>query len=282
MRSPPRSRSIQGVIRRWLLGVLIACTGWLTACSPFGDVNMSTSDLDRRMAVPVRSNAVSYVRSGSPTSPRVIYVHGTPGDAGAFAEFVRNPIGNVESVSVDRPGFGETGGDALTSFEDQAATLEPLLVERDGLWPVLVGHSLGGPIVARMAADYPDRVSAIVIIAGSFDPALEGPRWFNYAGALLAPVLPDMLNVSNAEIFDACEQTRELASVLDRVRCPVSIVHGTEDGLVPFANVDYMKRAFTGAPSVDIVTVQEAGHFLPWSHESVVREVVGRVVTSIE
>ncbi len=230
------------------------------------------------MTTAVRGNAVSYVRSGSGDHPRLIYVHGTPGDAGAFAEFVRNPIDGVESISVDRPGFGKTGGPALTAFADQAASLEPLLVEREGTWPVLVGHSLGGPIIARIAADHPERVSAIVIIAGSLDPNLEGPRWFNYVGVVLSPVLPRMLRVSNAEIFAAREQTEQLDAVLARVRCPVVIVHGTKDGLVPYANVEYMQAAFTGSPSIETVKVEGADHFLLWSRQEIIREAVGRAL----
>ncbi|MEO1279035.1 MAG: alpha/beta hydrolase [Planctomycetota bacterium] len=239
---------------------------------------MSTRDLDRRMTTAVRGNAVSYVRSGNKDDPRVIYVHGTPGDAGAFAEFVRTPIEGVESISVDRPGFGQTGGPALPSFADQAAAIEPLLVEREGRWPVLVGHSLGGPIVARLAADHPDRVSAIVITAGSLDPELENPRWFNYVAIGLYPIIPRMFRVSNAEIFAAREETKELALVLDQVQCPVYIVHGTKDNLVPYANVAYMERSFTNAASVDVVTVDKVGHFILWSHEELVRETIERAI----
>lgn len=230
------------------------------------------------MTTAVHGNAVSYVRSGSEADPRLIYVHGTPGDASAFAEFVRNPIDGVESISVDRPGFGRTGGPALTSFADQAAALEPLLVEREGTWPVLVGHSLGGPIIARMAADHPERVAAIVIIAGSLDPDLEGPRWFNYVGVALSPILPRMFRVSNAEIFAAREQTERLDAVLARVRCPVIIVHGTKDGLVPFANVEYMQTTFTGASSIETIKVDGADHFLLWSRQEIIRHAVGRAL----
>lgn len=241
---------------------------------------MATADLDRTMTDPVSGNALSYVYSGDTKAPRVIYIHGTPGDAGAFAMYIRDGIEGVESISIDRPGFGQTGGRAVRSFEAQAAAFEPLLIERVGQWPVLVGHSLGGPIVARAAADYPERVGAIVIIAGSLDPGLEHPRWFNYVGAMLNPVLPSALAISNAEIFAAPEQTKLLANVLDKVRCPVVIVHGTEDGLVPYANVEYMQRAFTNAASVEVITIEGGSHFIPWKDPGVVRDAVVRSLNS--
>ena len=273
-----RLNARSGVVRSYRLLPWLALLPSLAGCSPFGNANLSTADLERAISRPVSGNAVSYVHSGDASAPRVIYVHGTPGDAGMFAMYIRDNIEGVESISIDRPGFGQTGGPAVRSFEDQAAAFEPLLVERDGRWPVLVGHSLGGPIVARAAADYADRVGAIVIIAGSLDPGLERPRWFNHAGALLYPVLLNPLAVSNAEIFAAPEQTKLLARVLDRIRCPVVIVHGTEDGLVPYANVEYMERAFTNAASVEVITIEGGNHFLPWNQQQVVRDAVLRAI----
>lgn len=273
------SRSIR-TVGPVLLAAWLATFLSLAACSPFGNANMATADLKRAIAPPAGGNAVSYVHGGDATAPRVIYVHGTPGDAGAFAMYIRDSIEGVESISIDRPGFGQTGGRAVRSFEAQAAAFEPLLIERDGQWPVLVGHSLGGPIVARAAADYPERVRAIVIIAGSLDPGLEHPRWFNYVGAMLNPVLPSVLAISNAEIFAAPEQTRLLAGVLDKVRCPVVIVHGTKDGLVPYANVAFMQRALTNAASVEVITIEGGSHFIPWKDPGVVRDAVVRSLNS--
>ncbi len=277
----PRQRALLRV-GVWAKGGIVAAFPVLcvSGCSPFGDVNMSTRDLDRRMTTATRGNAVSYVRSGSEDDQRIIYVHGTPGDAGAFAEFVRIPIGGVESISVDRPGFGQTGGPPLTSFQGQAQALEPLLVEREGRWPVLVGHSLGGPIVARKAAGYTARVAAIVITAGSLDPDLENPRWFNYVAVGLGPILPRMFRVSNAEIFAAREETEALDAILDRVSCPVFIVHGTRDRLVPYANVAYMERSFTNASAIETITVENADHFLLWTQAEVVRSAVMKALAS--
>jgi len=224
-----------------------------------------------------RSYEITGYSAGDPDAPRLIYVHGTPGRAADFARFIRDPIPGYESIAIDRPGFGETRPRlAVTSFEEQARAIEPLLVERDGKFPILVGHSLGGPIIARAAADFPDRVGGIVILAGSLSPELESPRWYNYAANLwiVSVFLGTDLRISNREIMAGAAQTRELDGVLGRVRCPVVIVHGTEDGLVPFENVDYMLSHFTSSPSVRSVVVEGEGHFLPWTQESLVRETI--------
>lgn len=206
---------------------------------------------------------LSCYSTNRPDLPRVIFIHGTPGHAGVFAEYLLEPIPGFEVVAVDRLGFGRSSpGDPVVSFGVQAQAIALLLEQRQGQWPIVVGHSLGGPIAARVAADYPDRVRALVILAGSLDPELEAPSWYNEATML--PVIdlkmPTAYDVSNAEIAGAREQTRLLADVLDRIRCPVEVVHGTADTLVPVANTDYIRRSMVNSPRVHITIIDGEGH----------------------
>src|SRR3546814_16092495 len=53
----------------------------------------------------------------------------------------------------------------------------PLLLG-NGAPAIVVGHSLGGPIAAKLAMDYPDRVRGLLLLAPSVAPALEAPRWY--------------------------------------------------------------------------------------------------------
>lgn len=221
---------------------------------------------------------LSYLRAGPADAPRLIFVHGTPGDASNYLAYLADPPENTEVISVDRPGFGQSPAndpEALT-FAGQADALAELLVERDGRWPVLVGHSLGGPIVCRVAADRPAQVGGLVVLAGSVSPALEYPRWYNWAGALppMRWLLPASLKRANDEVFAAKTQTRALAEVLPRVSCRVVVVQGTEDELVPAGNADYLLDHLPNAASVRGYWLRGAGHFLPWEHETMVRQAV--------
>ncbi len=223
--------------------------------------------------------ALSYLVGGDSTKPRVIYIHGTPGDATGFADFVVNPVLGYQAISVDRLGFGKSGpkgGGGVSSFAMQADAIAPLLVQRDGRWPVIVGHSLGGPIAAWMAGAYPDKVSGLVIVAGSLDPDQEKPglaqevattdlaRWF----------MPRALDNSMGELDAAKAQTKLLAPLLEKITCPVIIIHGTTDELVPYDNVKYIQKMLTHAASVQLVTIQKQGHFIPWERPDTIREAV--------
>lgn len=225
--------------------------------------------------------SLSYLHAGDPNDPRIIYIHGTPGSAGAWADFLTNPVPGFESIAVDRLGFGQSKDargrrSGVDSFEEQAEAISPLLVERGGQWPILVGHSLGGPIAARLAALYPARVRGLIIVAGSLDPARESPG----LGQQIATTdfvrffLPQTLDNSMGELAAAKKQTELLAPELCKITCPVIVIHGTKDELVPYANAAYAQRMLTNAKSVSIVTLEEQGHFVPWERPEVIRAAI--------
>jgi pimeloyl-ACP methyl ester carboxylesterase len=227
---------------------------------------------------------LSYLHAGDPTKPRIIYIHGTPGSADGWADFLVNPVPGFEAVAVDRLGFGQSGArvGGVDSFEKQAAAIAPLLVERDGKWPILIGHSLGGPIASRLAVMHPDKVGGLIIVAGSLDPAEEKPGLAQSIGTtgFARFFMPQVIDNSMGELDAAEAQTKLLASELSKVTCPVVIIHGTVDELVPFANVAYMERMFTGASSVCTVRLEKQGHFIPWERPEAIRDAVERFGSS--
>lgn len=240
--------------------------------------------------------ALSYLVAGDPNLPRVIYIHGTPGSADGWADFLVDPVPGFEAVAVDRLGFGQSGGrdGGVDSFEQQARAIAPLLVERDATdqvvgsgsesvhakrWPILVGHSLGGPIAARLAAMHPDRVSGLIIVAGSLDPALEDPglaQWLA-TSAVVRFLLPQVLDNSMGELDAAKRETELLAPELSNITCPVIVIHGTADELVPYENVAYIQKMLVNAKSVRVVRLEGQGHFVPWERAGEIRRAVGEI-----
>ena len=65
-----------------------------------------------------------------------------------------------------------------------------------------------------------------------------------------------------------------LEPLLKHIEAPVIIVHGTQDDLVPFANVAYLQEKLSKARCVKTVTLENQNHFLPWNSETRVREAI--------
>lgn len=254
-----------------LIGLALALgSGRLSACAlvpgpPGPESSRSQGQALEQVTFDSGTRRIAALHGGEPGARRMIFVHGSPGDAETWLDYLIAPPGKAETIAFDRPGFGNSRPLAVqTRLIDQASVLEPLLVARDGRWPILVGHSLGGPIALRAAADYPERVGGVVVIAGAVDPGLERLRWYNYLAKGLAWIIPGPLRRSNDEMWGLSSELQQLEVALANVRCPVWILHGTNDNLVPVANVDFLQRSLADTRT----TVMEgAGHFLIWQDE---------------
>jgi pimeloyl-ACP methyl ester carboxylesterase len=227
-----------------------------------------------------RSSAgrLSYLAAGDHDAPRIIFIHGSPGKAAAYVDYLQDPrLARFEAIAVDRLGYGESSASGpVMSFRRQAAAIAPLLEVRQGQRPILVGHSLGVPIAARLAADNPDLVGGLILIAGPLDPGLEQPRWYNAAAGLppVSGILAGKLRVSNREMFAARRQLRLLGPLLERITCPVTVVHGTADRLVPFGHLEYAARALGSSRDLRVVEIEGEDHFIPRTRPELVSDLV--------
>jgi len=163
----------------------------------------------------------------------------------------------------------------VTRLADQAAAVSALMPPDDRP-VVLLGHSLGGAVVARVAADHPGRVGALVLLAASLDPALETIHPMQCLGAWppIRALLPRAIRNANAELMALKPELQALDDVLPRITAKVVIVHGTDDDLVPVANVPFMQARLRGARCVEVVMLEGRNHFLPWNSEAAVRDAI--------
>jgi pimeloyl-ACP methyl ester carboxylesterase len=257
------------------LGIALSVAG----CAPPGarPPEAATAAMRSQLMVgPPVDAPISYLRAGDARGPRLILVHGTPGSATAWTDYLLDPPPDVEVVALDRPGFGHSGPDgALTGLDAQAAAVAALL-PTDGRPAVLLGHSLGGPIVARLAGESPSRVSAVVLLAGSIDPGQEKTHPMQYFGAWMPVriVLPREIRNANSELMALKPELEALGAMLPRITAKVVIMHGTKDELVPVENVAYVQARLTGARCVKTLLLEGRNHFLPWNSEDQVREAI--------
>lgn len=252
-----------------LLTLLYACAGAVSARD-------NPWEATRSGKVIPGIGEVIWFAGGEDAARTVAFVHGTPGRASAWKDYIQNVPSGFNFLAIDRPGFGDSPDKAVPELDRQADTLVSLLPDAGGK-AILVGHSLGGPIIARAAVDYPDRVGALVIVAGSLDPGLEKINPLQYIGRWwpVSKILPGSLYNSNLEIFALEAELELLKQDLGRLAIPVIIVHGTKDRLVPYENVAYMKQTMTNA-ALEVVTLEGQNHFLPWNSKDIVDEAIRR------
>ena len=225
---------------------------------------------------PLRWVEVSILKKD--TLPIVIFVHGAPGSANNFYEFLADTslLKYARLISIDRLGYSPYDqGEAEISIQKQSDALKKILSHYQYPWVLAVGHSFGGPIVANYVLDYPDKVKAAILLAPALDP--ENEKYLTIAK--LADwkatnwIVPELMMVANAEKNAHAEQLRILLPKWENIQVPIVHMHGTNDGLVPYENVAFSKEMIT-AENLEIISIKKGNHLLPWSETETVKEEI--------
>lgn len=210
-----------------------------------------------------------FAKAGIDSLPTLFFVHGSPGSWDAFRVYMQDKdlLTKYRMVAIDRPGFGYSQFGDAKNLTEQSAIISPLLTYLQNGKPVcIVGHSLGGPLAIKLAADNPGVFKDIVLLAASVDPAEEQPE--KWRGFLLnSPFqyfLPGAFRPSNEEIWYLKKDLRPLANQFSSINADVWIVHGDKDNFVPVGNASYAHKMLTNAKSVHVFILKGAPHFIPW------------------
>lgn len=215
--------------------------------------------------------------SDTDTKPLILFVHGSPGEWSGWAQYLTDAElqQRAHLIAVDRPGFGESGrGKVERSLIKQCEDIAPLLDKAvPGQRVIVVGHSFGGPVVARLAMDYGSKITDVVILAGSIDPDQEHTKWYQYPAdwPVITWMLPDGLVVANREIRALKPELASMLPLWSNITQRVTVIQGDKDDLVPPENADFAERMLKRAASVHIVRIPEMNHFIPWTQYKVVK-----------
>lgn len=226
---------------------------------------------------------VSFLQAGSPNGRRVIFVHGTPGNARGWADYLLNVPEGYSYIALDRPGYGFSKPvNAVVSLERQAQAVASLLETTNGKKAILVGHSSGASVVLQTALDFPDHVGGMLLLAGAFDPELEEAIWLQTIGTLkpISSLLSRAINNANHELLGLKRGLQAQADRLHGISIPVGVVHGDSDPLVPIANVSYLKQKLQNA-SIDELVLEHVDHFLPWHSKPIIDTSLNRLIDQV-
>jgi pimeloyl-ACP methyl ester carboxylesterase len=223
-------------------------------------------------------HGLRYAVRGPSGAPELLVLHGL-GDSIAGWGRVLGPLSRTNRVHmVDLPGHGLSATPRdfrlQTLLEPVARYAEELLA------PVLVGHSLGGWLAARLALRPASTASGLILInpAGAVLPAADWAAFRDVlssadaraylerafhrapvalrlfpgeiARALAAPVTRAFLDAIAAEDF---LRDAELASL----RIPARIVWGERDRLLPAGTLPFFRAHL---PQAELVRLPRAGH----------------------
>lgn len=222
---------------------------------------------------------IHYIVTGRNDLPTLFFIHGSPGSWNAFKDYMKDSLllQKYRLVAIDRPGFGYSNFGDAEGLQPQCNQIEALIKSLDNKQPMtLIGHSLGGPVVVKLAAMQPAWYKNLVVLSGSVDPKAETPeKWRAVIKTVpMRFLIPGALRASNDELWFLKKDLYDLKPTLKNITADVLIIHGTKDPLVPYSNVAFMKFEFVNARSMKVISMKDANHFIPWEHYDEIRDAL--------
>ncbi len=226
--------------------------------------------------------------SGHENLRPLILIHGSPGSYDSWSEYLLSSQlqSKFHIIAVDRPGYGLSGsGQAEHSLQKQASAIWALLqFNKSGLPAILVGHSYGGPVIARMAIDQPQQTAGLIFVAGSLDPELEDFKWYQNLAVwrITRWMLPTDLVVCNDEIMPLKSELELLMPLWEKIKAPSVIIQGDQDDLVPKENRDFLLKYLSQSKILSSEVTLGMNHFVPWKRQDLIYTAIEKIHLHLE
>lgn len=203
-----------------------------------------------------------HLPASSPARPVVVICHGL----GANKQNFLHAVSLVHSVDYnvlifDFPGHGDSDGRTFTfgikESEDVKAACDFVRSRHPSSKVYGLGYSVGGSALLRMASQHGgfDKIVIDSSFANAERVALHSMLWY------LGPFKRPTFHVGRfwGWVFsgvDVAEHNPE--EYIARVRCPLLIIHGTADAMIPISESERLQSAAAG--NATLWKVDNAGH----------------------
>ena len=294
---------------RVLLGILVAIAAILVGAYFFLSVpEIPRATLEAKYATPPSQflalkdvPRVHYRDQGPRNAPVLVLVHGSNASLFTWEPWVARLGDTFRVVTIDMPSHGLTGAanDNDCYSNKGMAEFVNAVADKIGLKKFAIGgNSMGGGVAARFAEDYPDRVTALILVDAGGMPAKAGdnvPIGFRIARipvlnklmehmtprAIFADGLHKSFNHENLVTPATIDEYWELnrmagtpAATMARfqipfdtyikdharqIKAPTLILWGAKDHLIPVAAASEYQQAIPGSK---LIVYPDGGHVL--------------------
>ncbi|MBD3320626.1 MAG: alpha/beta fold hydrolase [Chitinivibrionales bacterium] len=181
----------------------------------------------------------------SDTSPAIVYFHGNAENLHTMhlsGQFALLSTLRAHYVAIDYPGYGRSTGKPSEKSLAQACTaVAQWMNKRYPQSPlILCGWSLGAAAAIGCAAENADIVDGLIVISGW--TSLHDVASQFYPAWLVGLLLRDRYNS---------------LETIQRTTCPVLVIHGGNDRLIPFAQGE---RLAESVPGCRFIQIRNRGH----------------------
>jgi pimeloyl-ACP methyl ester carboxylesterase len=266
-------------------------------------------------------NGVGIAYRDEGTGPAVLLVHGWPTSSYLWREQIPAIAKRNRVIALDLPGFGESDKplDLRYGFSTFEGVIDQLLAALGVDRVAVGGHDLGGPIAMHWALRHQDRVTGVAMLNTLLYPELDASTMdfvrrlstpgerekltsteglgglFRLGLATPAKATDDIVAAVVAPFQDAQSRQAlalagiqlslrgfgEIAASLPALGCPLRIVYGEQDRLLPDV-AETMARVQRDVPHAVVTALPHCGHFLQEDAPEEVGELLADFFDSLD
>ncbi|MGR9101449.1 MAG: pimeloyl-ACP methyl ester esterase BioH [Gammaproteobacteria bacterium] len=245
--------------------------------------------------------------SGQP----LVMVHGWAMHSGIWRDFAVNLSRRMETTCLDLPGHGFSSPVEPYDLESLADALADAAPDRPACW---LGWSLGASVALELSQRRPELVSSLIVMSGNprFTrtadwPGMDESSLKQFAGRLMQDPKTTLLRFLSLQILGqenpkamlktlkrnldgrpSADQaalsgglkilmTADKRDSLSALKCPVLIIQGGRDTLVPGDAGEAMRRL---ARTSRLCYIEKAGHVPFLTHESEILDTIFRFIAN--
>jgi pimeloyl-ACP methyl ester carboxylesterase len=223
----------------------------------------------------------------------LVFIHGAGESSLLWNAQVDGLKERANTVALDLPGHGRSGGRARQAVQDYAAFMVDFVKAIGAPRPIPCGLSMGGAITQQLLLDHAARFQAGIIVSSGarlrvlpslLDQIAADMRGYaemidrlgfseKTAAAVKQPFLEDALKadprVAHGD-FKACDDF-DVMQRLGAVRAPVLVISAEDDTLTPPKYAEFLEQHIPGSTRAHI---RDAGHFVPIEKPSEVNAAI--------
>ena len=199
-------------------------------------------------------------------------------------------------LSVDLPGHGNSEGPSLKSIEEISDWIKSLMNVLDIKKLIIIGHSQGSLVGIDFAARYPNLISGLVLVAGSYKmPVNQDLINYAEAGDEKAVLLMMKWGYEGSKAFiggnpvkkiinssreirevlavdlNACNNYKDGKESLGKINCSTLCIFGDLDKMVPLEVGNKMSLMIKGAEKK---VINNCGHMIIFERAFEMRKIV--------
>ena len=211
------------------------------------------------------------------SSKNLVFIHGWGVTAKIFDTVFYYLKDECNIYYFDLPGFGNTPIEKAMTLKDYAEFVYEFLKEKNIKEPIIIGHSFGGAIAAKLSLIHPEFVSKLILVSAS---AIRQPcrkiMLIKKVADFIKPMLPekirkiilkvlkldktDYAHIDSPKLKETFKNiiSEDLSHYLPTIKIPTLAIWGAKDTITPMEEGELIAKLI---PNAKLSVIKNAGHF---------------------